>query len=90
VSSWETVHAGDTVLGHDGLTYGVLEIVHGDPQGPTVTLTRFGVTVGPAQPPPGTPITVLSTTDMSAEARAFAALAEAGLAPQVIRETINP
>lgn len=89
MSSWDTVHAGDTVLGHDGQEYGVLDIVHGDPRGPVVTLTRFGATVGPAQPPPGTPITVLSHTDMTAEATAFAALAGAGLAPQLIRETIN-
>ena len=86
---WEQVHVGDVVLGHgDGLTYGVADIMLGDPRGPIVTLTRFGVRTT-AQPPPGTPIIVVSPVDTAPEARAFAALADAGLAPEVIRESIT-
>ncbi len=85
--TWEDCHAGTIVLGHDGLEYGVVDIERGDPRGPVVTLVRFGARVGPAQPPPGTPITIVGEPDLSAEARAYAVLAEQGLDPQVIRET---
>lgn len=88
-ATWEQTHAGDVVLGHDGNTWGVADIVLGDPHGPIVTLTRFGETLGPAQPPPGTPIIVVSPVDTAPEAAAFAALAAAGLAPEVIRESIT-
>jgi hypothetical protein len=88
-ATWEQTHAGDIVLGHDGLAYGVADIVLGDPRGPIVTLTRFGEQLV-AQPPPGTPITVIQPVDTDLEARAFAVLADAGLAPEVIRESITP
>lgn len=86
MTTWEDVHAGSVVLGHDGLTYGVEHVEHGLPGGPGITLTRYGQRVS-AQPPPGTPITVVEAADTTEEARAFAALAEAGLDPQIIRET---
>ena len=88
-ATWEQTHAGDIVLGHDGKAYGVADIVFGDPCGPVVTLTRFGERLV-AQPPPGTPITVIQPVDTGPEAQAFAALAAAGLAPEVIRESITP
>ena len=88
-TTWERVHAGETVLGHDDQEWGVVDIVVGDPRGPVITLTRYGQTLGPAQPPPGTPITVVSPVDTAPEAAAFAALAAAGLAPEVIRESIT-
>lgn len=87
---WEATHAGDVVLGHDDQAWGVVDIELGDPRGPVVTLYRFGQTLGPAQPPPGTPITVVSPVDTAPEALAFATLAAAGLAPEVIRESITP
>lgn len=85
---WEDVHAGDVVLGHDGQIWGVAAVVLGSPAGPIVTLTRHGVTTGPAQPPPGTPITILEHADSSAEARAFGVLSAAGLWPELIEERI--
>lgn len=90
MSTWDDVHAGAIVLGHDGLSYGVEEISHDSPYGPVIVLTRHGVRVGPAQPPPGTPITILENPAMPAEAAAFAVLAEAGLGPQLIRESYHP
>lgn len=82
-ATWEQVHVGDVVLGHDGLTYGVAGVA----PGPIITLYRHGQISGPAQVPPGTPVTILQRADTAAEARAFAILAEAGLNPQIIRET---
>lgn len=87
---WEDVHTGDVVIGHDDRTYGVVDVQLGHPYGPIVTLYRDGLTIGPAQPPPGTPICVEQRADMSAEAAAFAALQQAGLAPAVIRESYQP
>lgn len=90
MDTWESVHVGDVVLGHDGLTYGVAGIKHGNPAGPIITLFRYGQTIGPSQPPPGTPITVLQRADVTAEARAFAALAECGIAAELIGERYEP
>jgi hypothetical protein len=88
--TWESVHTGDVVLGHDGQTYGVVDIQFDDPRGPIVLLYRHGQTVGPAQPPPGTPITVIKRADTTMEAQAFSVLQAAELTPQVIRETMQP
>jgi hypothetical protein len=88
MDTWETVHAGDIVLGHDGQSYGVQTVVHGDPRGPVVTLVRHGQITGPAQPPRGTPITVLQRSDMAAEAAAFHVLEAAGFGPELLRETL--
>lgn len=69
MDTYETVHTGDVVLGHDGQEWGVAAIGGG-----AVTLTRFGETVT-GYPPSGTPVTVLSRADTIEEARAYAALA---------------
>jgi len=71
MDTYETVHAGDVVLGHDGQEWGVKSIV----REPTfsVTLTRFGQEIM-GYPLPNTPVTVLSRADTIEEARAFAAL----------------
>lgn len=89
MDTWETVHAGDIVLGHDRQSYGVQAIVHGDPRGPVVTLIRHGQVTGPAQPPPGTLITVLQHSDVSTEAAAFQILEAAGLDPVLVGETFR-
>lgn len=89
MATWEAAHAGDIVLGHDGLTYGVIDVVRGDPRGPVVTMIRHGVVSGPAQPPPGTPIVILEAADVGAEAAAFSMFELAGLDPHVIRETLQ-
>lgn len=88
--TWESVHVGDVVRGHDGQTYGVASIHVGDPRGPVVTLFRHGAVIGPAQPPPGTPIEILQRADSAAEARAFGILAAAGLGPELLGETYQP
>ncbi len=85
MTTWDEVHTGSVVLGHDGRTYGVAHVEHDLPGGPGIVLVRHGERVH-AQPPPGTPITVLSEADVSAEARAFAVLQEAGLGPEIVRE----
>ena len=87
-ATWEQTHAGDVVLGHDGKVYGVADIALGDPRGPIVTLTRYSERTT-AQPPPGTPVTVVTPVNTDQEARAFAVLFDAGLAPEVIRESIT-
>lgn len=69
MDTYETVHTGDVVLGHDGQEWGVAAIGGG-----AVTLTRFGQTVT-GYPLPDTPVTVLSRADTIEEARAYAALA---------------
>jgi len=86
VTTWDEVHTGSVVLGHDGLQYGVAHVEHGLPGGPGIVLVRHGQRLQ-AQPPPGTPITVLQAADVSEEARAFETLTAAGLGPQIIRET---
>ena len=86
MSTWEDAHAGCLVLGHDGVLYRVTSHAP-HPAGPIVTLRGAAGTVGPAQPPPNTPITIVETADMSAEAEAFATLAGAGLGPELIGET---
>lgn len=90
MATWEDVHTGDTVRGYDNRAYGVVEIILGDPRGPVVTLYRNGVTLLPAQPPPGTPIIIEQRADLTSEAAAFGALAAAGLAPELLGETFTP
>ena len=65
MDTYETVHAGDVVLGHDGQEWGVAAIGGG-----AVTLVRFGEQVT-GYPPGGTPVTVLSRADTIEEARAY-------------------
>lgn len=85
MTTWDDVHAGSVVLGHDGLVYGVAHVERDLPGGPGIVLVRHGQRLQ-AQPPPGTPITVVQAADVSEEARAFAVLAQAGLGPEVVRE----
>lgn len=89
MTTWDDVRAGCVVLGHDGLIYGVAAF-EPHPAGPVIELVRDGHSIGWAQPPAGTPITVLHWPDTAAEAQAFNALALGGLNPQLIRETFTP
>jgi hypothetical protein len=86
MNTWEDVHAGDIVLGHDNARYGVAEIEHGSPGGPRITLRRGGYRTT-AQPPPRTPITILGRADVDDEANAYANLEAAGLRPEIMKET---
>lgn len=72
MDTYETVHAGDVILGHDGQEWGIEQIDHSGGM-TVVTLVRFSERVT-GQPPAGTPVTVLSRADTIEEARAFAVL----------------
>jgi hypothetical protein len=74
VATYEQVHAGSTVLGHDGDVWGVEAIDHGPPL--AVTLVKHGQRVV-GYPPPGTPVTVIEPADVGAEAQAWEVLSAA-------------
>lgn len=78
MDTYETVHGGDIVLGHDGELWGVERIEH-EPR-IAVTLVKGSQRVT-GYPPPGTPITVVQRADVSAEHDAAAVLLAAGLGP---------
>lgn len=82
--TYEQVHAGDHVLGHDGEVWGVAEIDHA-PAPLRVVLVRPGHRVQ-GWPPPGTPVAIVQQADVSAEGAAFEVLTGAGLGPQVLME----
>jgi hypothetical protein len=83
MTTYEDVHTGDVVFGHEEQPWGVQRIE----REPTVavTLVRHGQTVT-GYPPPGTPVTVLTVAGVEPEKQAFELLALAGLNPQVISE----
>lgn len=80
MTTYEGVHAGDVVLGHDGELWGVEQITHA-PQ-LAVTLVKGGgehrIT---GYPPAGTEVTVFQRADVSSELLAAQALIDAGLGP---------
>jgi hypothetical protein len=82
---YEQVHAGDIVLGHDGDLWGVKEITH-VPQ-IAVTLVKNGLIVT-GYPPAGTPVTVVSPADLSAEFEAAQMFIDAGLGVEVVHERV--
>ena len=86
MATYEQVHAGDIVLGHDGELWGVEGISH-VPQ-LAVTLVRHGQRVT-GYPPPGTGVTVVSAADVAAEARAVQTFIDAGLGVDLISEQID-
>jgi hypothetical protein len=81
--TYETVHAGDIVLGHDGQLWGVEAIEHEPVL--AVTLVQNGSRVV-GRPPAGTPVTVVTRADTSAEQRAVNALLGQGLSVELISE----
>lgn len=83
MTTYEDVHTGDHVLGHDGAVWGVQEIAHAPAL--RVVLVRPGHRVQ-GWPPAGTSVTIVERADTSAEMSAFAALAAAGLAPELLGE----
>lgn len=78
MATYEHVHAGDVVLGHDGELWGVVEIDHSPPL--RVTLVRHGARVT-GYPPAGTSCTVVTPADVRAEAWAADVLISTGLGP---------
>jgi len=85
--TFEDVHAGDTVLGHDNEVWGVLSITHAPRL--AVTLVRPGHSVT-GYPPAGTPVTIVSRSDISAEFAAAQTFIDAGLGVEIISETWQP
>lgn len=74
MTTYEEIHTGAVVLGHDGATWGVEQIVHEPVL--AVTLVRHGFrTTG--YPPPRTEVTVIVPADVSEEFRAAQLLGDA-------------
>lgn len=72
--TYESVHAGDVVLGHDGELWGVARIEH-EPE-LVVELVKHGTSVV-GRPPAGTPVTVVERANVDAERHAAGALVSA-------------
>lgn len=88
MATYEEVHAGATVLGHDHDTWGVESIVK-DAGHIVVTLVKDeGRTRVTGYPPPGTPVTILSSPDLPDESAAWQVLADAGLDPEIVYEQV--
>jgi hypothetical protein len=89
VATYGSLHAGDIVLGfEDGLPWGVEYVSHRyGPSGRTfeVGLVRHGVRVA-GWPETHAPVSVVQRSHTALEAGAYQALADAGLAPEVIEE----
>ena len=85
MASYEQVHAGDIVLGHDGELWGVEAIDH-VPQ-LAVTLVKHGQQVT-GYPPAGTPVTVVAPADLSAEFWAAQMFIDAGFDVEIVSERV--
>lgn len=85
MATYEHVHAGDVVLGHDRELWGVEAISH-TPQ-LAVTLVRHGQRIT-GYPPPGTGVTVVTPADVAAEAAAAQVFIDAGFGVELISERI--
>lgn len=87
MATFEDVHAGDVVLGHDGELWGALA-VECEPQ-LAVTLVRHEQTLV-ARPPAGTAVVIVDEVDLSAETRAWKILTAAGMGPvEIIAEYVE-
>lgn len=74
MTTYEQVHAGDAVLGHDGQPWGVSAIVHGDQLAVTLVRGEHEIT---GRPPAGTEVQIIEPADLSAEVAAAGVLIEA-------------
>lgn len=81
--TYESVHAGDHVLGHDGAVWGVAEIDHAPAL--RVVLVRPGYRVQ-GWPPAGTQVTIVQRADVSGEFAACELFAAGGLDVELIGE----
>jgi hypothetical protein len=87
VATYEQVHTGAIVLGHDNDVWGVEAIDHGPPL--VVTLVK-GTQRVTGQPPPGTPVTVVEPADVSLERQAAQVLIDAGFDVELLGERWTP
>lgn len=85
MATYEQVHAGDIVLGHDGELWGVEAIDH-EPQLAVVLVKHGQRAVG--YPPAGTEVTVVTPADVSGEARAAQVFIDAGFNLELISERV--
>jgi hypothetical protein len=85
MATYEQVHAGDIVLGHDGELWGVAGIDH-SPQ-LAVTLVKYGHTVT-GYPPPDTAVTVVTPAALAAEAAAAQVFINAGFDVEIVSERV--
>lgn len=83
MATYEQVHAGAIVLGHDNELWGVAHIEHAPRLAVTLVKGDQSVT---GYPPPGTEIVVVEPADVSAEAWAAQNFIEAGLGVELISE----
>lgn len=83
MTTYESVHAGDVVLGHDGELWGVQHIAH-EPE-LAVTLVKYGYRVT-GRPLPQTEVTIVERADVSKEFQA-AELLGAAFGIEIISET---
>lgn len=87
MATYEQVHAGDIVLGHDRELWGVEAIDHAPPL--TVTLVKHGGAMRViGYPPSGTPVVVVTPADVAAEARAAQMFIDASLGVEIVSERI--
>jgi len=87
VPTYEEVHAGDHVLGHDGDLWGVEAIEHVPRL--AVTLVKPGHKVT-GYPPAGTPVTIVHRSDIAAELAAAQVLIDGGFNIEIVAERYQP
>lgn len=88
-ATYDTLHAGDVVKGVDGDSeWKVAQVVAETAQGREITLVRDGQYVT-GYPEPGTPVEVVSRSDVSAEYAAAAALIASFGSIEVLGERWN-
>jgi hypothetical protein len=85
VSTYEEVHAGDLVLGHDREVWGVETIAHVPRLAVTLVKDEGRVRVT-GYPPAGTEVAIVQRADVSAEYAAAGTLIAAGLDVALVSE----
>lgn len=85
MATYEDVHAGDVVLGHDGEVWGV-EYIARVPSLVVVLIREGGAYRVTGRPPAGTEVTILQHADVSGEASAAQVFIDAGLDVELISE----
>lgn len=88
MDTYEVVHAGDLVLGHDREVWGVLAIAHA-PRLAVTLVKDEGRTRVTGYPPPGTEVTIVQRADVSAEEAAASLFIAAGLGLGIISEALT-
>lgn len=88
MATYEDVHTGDLVLGHDNAVWGVAEIIRTPRL--AVTLVRDeGRTRVTGYPPAGTEVAIVQRADISQEMHAAQLLIDVGIGVELIAETWN-